>query len=186
MVELAGEAVLSRKKPVSRRKKRTREHVIADLSANHVERHALLCGYSVERRVHDYGIDLSILTYDEEGNVENGQILVQLKATDHLKLVARGQMVACRIERADLAAWLHEPMPVILVVYDAVADGAFWVYVQEHLHQQPRFNPNRGSADVTIRLPRTNVVNATAIRHFATCRDRLLAQMKELRHSHEE
>jgi hypothetical protein len=99
--------------------------VIADLSANHVERHALLAGYSVERRVHDYGIDLTILTYDRHGNVENGQIHVQLKATDRLKLAARGQLVACRVERTDLEAWLHEPMPVVLVVYDAAADVAF-------------------------------------------------------------
>ena len=63
----------------------------------------------------DYGIDLTI-DYDQDGNVENGQVLVQLKATDHLKLVAGGELVACRIERVDLRAWLHEPMPVILVV----------------------------------------------------------------------
>src|SRR5271156_5006203 len=93
-------------------KHRTRQHVIADLSVNHVERHALLCGYSVERRVHDYGIDLTIVTYDQDGNVENGRVLVQLKATDHLKLVADGELVACRIERVDLRVWLHEPRPV--------------------------------------------------------------------------
>jgi hypothetical protein len=40
------------------RKRRTREHVIADLSVNHVERQALLCGFSVERIRVDYGIDL--------------------------------------------------------------------------------------------------------------------------------
>ncbi len=48
---------LSRKEPAPRTKRRTREHVIADLSTNHVERHALLCGLSVERRVHDCGAD---------------------------------------------------------------------------------------------------------------------------------
>jgi hypothetical protein len=138
-----------------------------------VERHALLCGYSVERRVHDYGIDLTIATYDGQGKVEPGAVLAQLKATDHLKRVAGGQMVACRIERADLRAWLREPWPVILVVYDAVTDMAFWLYVQEHFQQKPRFNPDRGSASVTIRIPRANVVNATAMRHFARCRDRL-------------
>jgi len=40
-----------------RRKRRTREHVIADLSANHVERHVLRSGHTVERLVHDYGIE---------------------------------------------------------------------------------------------------------------------------------
>src|SRR5262249_34564309 len=58
-------------KPSSRvsRKRRTREHVIADLSANHVERHALLCGFSVERIRLDYGIDLIIHTYNRSGEI---------------------------------------------------------------------------------------------------------------------
>jgi hypothetical protein len=46
------------------KKKRPRQHIIADLSINHVERYVLLCGYSVERVEHDYGIDLVIFTYD--------------------------------------------------------------------------------------------------------------------------
>src|SRR5436309_2496106 len=45
------------------RKRRTREHIIADLSVNHVERQALLCGHVVERRVFDYGIDLEMFTF---------------------------------------------------------------------------------------------------------------------------
>ena len=49
------------------RKRRTREHIIADLSANHVERHALLCGYSVERVIHDYGIDLVTVHFRKSG-----------------------------------------------------------------------------------------------------------------------
>ena len=32
-----------------RKKKRTRGHMIADLSVNHVEKHALLCGFAVQR-----------------------------------------------------------------------------------------------------------------------------------------
>jgi hypothetical protein len=92
--------------------------------------------------------------------------------------------VACRVERADLRAWLHEPMPVILVVYDAAADVAFWLYVQEYL-QPHRFSPGRGPAELTLRIPRTNVVDAAALRHLAHCRDRLLAQMKGLQHSDE-
>jgi hypothetical protein len=95
-------------------------------------------------------------------------------------------MIACRVERADLRAWLAEPWPVILIAYDAAVDTAFWLYVQEHFQQRPRFNPNRGSAEVTIRIPRTNVVNTAALQHFADCRNYLLAQMKGLRHSHEQ
>ncbi len=35
------------------KKKRPREHIIADLSVNHVERWVFLCGYSVERIEHE-------------------------------------------------------------------------------------------------------------------------------------
>lgn len=42
------------------RTRRTREHIIADLSMNHVERLIFRCGYSAERIEHDYGTDLVI------------------------------------------------------------------------------------------------------------------------------
>ena len=34
-----------------RRKRRTREHIITDLSVHHVEGHVLRCGWVVERRL---------------------------------------------------------------------------------------------------------------------------------------
>src|SRR5439155_4082722 len=104
------------------RKRRTREHVIADLSANYVEKQALLCGFSVERVRHDYGLDLILFTYDPQGEVESGEIFLQLKATDRVQLVAKGKFIAYRLERTDLHSWLSQFLPVILVVYDASAD----------------------------------------------------------------
>jgi hypothetical protein len=72
----------------TRRNRRTRGHIIADLSANFVERSALLAGYSVERIQHDYGIDLLLFTYNEAGEIENASISLQLKATDTLPVLA--------------------------------------------------------------------------------------------------
>jgi hypothetical protein len=156
--------------------------VIADLSVNHVERQALLCGHSVERVLRDYGIDLRVYTFDSNGEVENGYLQFQLKATDHPKVVSRGQAVTVRVERADLRAWLHEPMPVVLVLYDASADRAYWLYVQEYF-EQARSGSARRSTEVTIRIRRNNVLNPDAIQHLARCRDRIMAQTKgRLRH----
>jgi hypothetical protein len=45
---------LNAETPNVRGKTRTREHVLADLSINHVERQVLLCGFSVDRVQHDY------------------------------------------------------------------------------------------------------------------------------------
>jgi hypothetical protein len=65
-------------------KRRTREHVIADLAVNHVERQALLCGHTVERVRSDYGVDLLLFTFDASGEMEDGYIPIQVKATEGL------------------------------------------------------------------------------------------------------
>ena len=167
------------------RKRRTREHVIADLSVNHVERHALLCGYTGERKRHDYGIDLEIETYNAHGEVDNGFISVQLKATERLTVRSAAMSFSFRVERADLRRWLDEPMPVLLVVYDYAADAAYWIYVQSYFEQQAGFDPSRGPATVTIRVPVSQCVDAASMREFARFRDRILAQVKGWVQHHE-
>src|SRR2546423_3625650 len=98
---------MSHKQP-QRKKRRTREHVIADLSVNHVERQALLAGFAVQRIVRDYGIDLFIATYDPAGDVENGEIRIQLKATDNPRWVQGRQYLAVRVRQGDFRHWLME------------------------------------------------------------------------------
>jgi hypothetical protein len=173
---------LPKERPRSRRKRRTREHVIADLSANHVERCVLLCGHTTERTVHDYGVDLYMATYDDNGEAENGLVLFQLKATDRLKVARDGQAVVFRVERADLDWWLDEKMPVILVVYDAPADIAYWLYVQAHFaRRRLRQRAKRGST-VTVHVPRANVLDVVAVRCIAGYKAAVLAQMKGITH----
>ncbi|HYT92575.1 MAG TPA: DUF4365 domain-containing protein [Gemmataceae bacterium] len=176
---------MARKQVPPRKKRRTREHVIADLSANHVERHALLCGFSVERIVHDYGVDLILFTYNKHGETQPGSVFLQLKATERLKILAGGDVIAFRIDRADLLAWLEEMVPVILVVYDARTEVAYWLYVQAYFERQPGFDPTRGGAQVTVHVPKTNIVDSAAVRRFATFRDRVHGQAKQAVH-HEE
>ena len=101
--------------------------MIADLSVNHVERHALLCGFVVERQVHDYGIDLQLRTFTKTGELETGTIQLQLKATDHLRIRPQQSTFAFRIDRSDLVSWLAEVLPVMLIVYDARKEKAYWL-----------------------------------------------------------
>ena len=54
---------MARQRLPAERKIRTREHVIADLAVNAVERQVLLRGYTMERVAHDYGYDASVLVY---------------------------------------------------------------------------------------------------------------------------
>jgi len=84
------------------RKRRTREHIIADLSVHHVEGFVLRCGWTVERTRHDYGIDLIMRTYRARGEVQNGEVFFQLKATDSLSWSADKLAILVRLEWRDL------------------------------------------------------------------------------------
>jgi hypothetical protein len=158
------------------RKRRTREHVIADLSVNHVEWLVLRCGWTAERKRHDYGIDLNIDTYNAAGEVENGRISVQLKATDALKRSADGTVIPVRLEWRDLLFWLNEMMPVILVLYDAQEDNAYWLYLQEYFRQQQWTRRAGASTTVTVYVPMDNVLDDSALRRLGQFRDECLAR----------
>jgi hypothetical protein len=153
------------------RKRRTREHVIADLSVNHVERLVLRCGWTVERSRHDYGIDLYMHTYDANGEVENGWIRFQLKATDSPRWSADGTVVSLRLEWRDLLFWVNELQPVILILYDAQEDRAYWLYIQEYFRQKRWAERAGTSSTVTVHIPTDNVVDEVVIRLFARFRD---------------
>lgn len=153
------------------RKRRTREHVIADLSINHIEARVLRCGYSVERIEHDYGTDLAIFTYDARGENESGHILTQVKATDSLRVLADGRTNSLPVSRADLAHWLSEPMPYMLIVHDAPADVACWLYIQEAFERRPGFSLEHAPATITVHIPLANILTEDAVRGFAPFRD---------------
>jgi hypothetical protein len=166
---------MARRRGATERQRRTREHVLADLSANFVEKQALLCHFAADRVRSDYGIDLLVQTFNRRGEVENCWIPFQLKGTDRIKLVDGGRAVACRVERADLRHWLKETLPVILAVYDARADRAYWLFVREYFAALPRFDINRASRRVTVSIPRKNVLDHSAMRHLARQKNALLA-----------
>lgn len=154
-----------------RRKRRTREHVIADLSVNHVERHILRCGWVPRRMNPDYGIDLFLETYSPQGDLENGGVWLQLKATDRLRVLPAKQAIPVRLEWRDVLFWLNERMPGILVIYDAPRDRAWWLHLQAALANvtAKRRVPKR--ATLTLHVPTRNRLDAEAIRRFARMRD---------------
>ncbi|MBP0019891.1 MAG: DUF4365 domain-containing protein [Cyanobacteria bacterium SBLK] len=160
------------------RKQRPREHIIADLSINHVERYAFLCGYSVERVTQDYGYDLIIFTYNAYGEIENGHIYVQLKATDNLKVLSDGQTITFVVKRADLELWLDELMPCILIIYDAREECAYWLYLQAYFENLSDFDLAKIGETFTLRIPKTNIVNQKSMREFAKYRTNLLNQVQ--------
>ncbi len=106
-------------------KVRTREHILEDYSAVHFERNVLDCGYSVERTRHDYGIAMTLYTYDAGGGLENDAILIQSKATDSLRILSGGNKIALSVGWADLEKWQNASLLVILILYDAQKHTAY-------------------------------------------------------------
>ncbi len=149
--------------------RRTRAHRIADLSRHHFEGFALRRGHTVAIAGQDYGYDLWLSTYDYSGGgdglFENELIYIQLKATDRPTLLADGETVALRVRREHLNLWRRAFLPVILVVYDASNDRAYWLHVQPYLRSSGSgLMGDQGS--VTAHIPRTNVLNEDAIEEF--------------------
>lgn len=174
---------MARRRGPTERKLRTREHVLADLSANYVEKQALLCGFTTRREQQDYGIDLVVQTFNKRGEVESSRIHFQLKATDRLTLRADGHSITLRIERADLAHWLAEPIPVVLVVYQAKTDVAYWLYVQHHFQSLADFDLARCGARISVSIPLANVLNRKAMLALARAKNAIAMKFRGvLRH----
>lgn len=159
------------------RKRRTREHVIADLSVNHVERQALLCGYTVERVRADYGYDLLLTTFDAHGEVETGEVRFQVKATDTLPNLKDGMTIPWKISRSDLARWLNDSTPVILIVYDAQSEIGYWFYVQRYFENIVGFNLFAAPNTVSVHIPKGNVLDPAAIALFSQYRDTVFGRL---------
>jgi hypothetical protein len=158
-------------------KTRTRAHVIAELSANHVERFVLNRSHTAERITKDYGYDLVMFTYDANGRAENGYIQIQLKATDRLTVLTDGVTVGFDIERADYNLWIDEPLPVILVVYDARNNVAYWVHVQPVL---AALSLKTGQKSIRVHLPMCNVVDEAAIDVWCSLKSNFLARLRQV------
>ena len=78
------------------------------------------------------------------------------------------------IERLDY--WLGEMMPVILILYDAQAEVAYWLYVQAYLQQQPDFSLTLLGETVTLYFDRSRTVQQDTIRQFAQFKAEVIRQ----------
>jgi hypothetical protein len=154
-------------RPDSATPRRTRGHVIADLSVNFVERYILEAAH-VPHGIHrDYGYDLTVVTHSASGFAEAGHFFIQVKAAETLS-VARGRPAfRFPIARRHLNLWRHEPMPVFLIGYAADVRRAFWMYVQPYLAGRPElFRTGRGSA--TILIPAAQRFGPAAVEYMAS------------------
>lgn len=143
------------------RKQRTRQHLIADQSVNHVERFIIDEGHTAQRMDKDYGYDLLLFTYDEQGYVEPDFVAIQLKATESVQIVGSDRVFDVDIR--DYNLWIMEEMPVILILFDASRRRAYWLHVQGYFREEATHQPKRGAKTVRVRIPKRQVVSRRAI-----------------------
>ncbi|MGH7173383.1 MAG: DUF4365 domain-containing protein [Gemmataceae bacterium] len=143
------------------RKQRTRQHIIADLSVHYVEGFILAEGHTAQRMERDYGYDLLFFTFDEQGYVEPGVLLLQLKAAETLQAVDSDYVFDLDIR--DYNLWMREEAPVILILFDATRRRASWLHVQRYFHEEDARQPKKGAKTVRVRVPMRQAVNRRAI-----------------------
>ena len=143
------------------RKRRTRKHVIADLSVPHVEGFILAEGQTAQVVARDYGYDLILFTFDEEGYAEPGFLFVQLKAAETLTEV--GSEYVFDLDVRDYHLWMLEESPVILVLYDASRRRAYWLHAQRYFQDDTARRPKKGAKTVRVRVPKRQAVTRKAI-----------------------
>jgi hypothetical protein len=143
------------------RKRRTRQHVIADQSVNHVERFIIDEGHTAQRLEKDYGYDLLLFTYDERGYAEPGLVCLQLKAAETLPAV--GAEFVFDLDIRDYNLWMAEKFPVILILFDASRRRAYWLDVQRYFHGEAAHRPKGGAKSIRVRVPARQTVTRRAV-----------------------
>ncbi len=157
--------------------RRTREHIIASQSHNYIEKFFIDKGHTLDRPGEDYGTDLLVNTFDENGYLENGYVRIQLKATDDPAFAADGSYLSFSVEIKHFHSWTKEPMPVFLIVYDAREAVAYWLYFQEYFNSGKGKRPGKKAKSVTVRIPAKNKFTAETVDYM---RDRKTAILRRL------
>ena len=158
------------------KKKRTRQHIIEDLSRNYFERLVLLNRGTIETISHDYGYDLNMYSYTINGEIENGYASIQLKATDNIKTLKGGLKIPFQVDMRDLELWLDELYPVFLILYDAKNNCGYWIYIQAYF----RNVDSEGFAlkkelhrSYTVHFNVNNALNSNAINKMIEYKNRI-------------
>jgi hypothetical protein len=159
-------------------KQRTREHMIAALSVNHVERLVLKCGWVVQRSNPDYGYDLRLETFDEKGYLEAEHVPLQLKATDKIAEfeLAKEEVFSFPLSLKDYRLWREEVMPVFLVLYDSLLEEAYWLHIQDYAQTQ---KPKAEGDTIRVHVPRKQILGVQTIRMMRERKQAILRTIKQ-------
>lgn len=171
------------RKPTSARKRRTREHVIADLSLHYLAYRVVGCGFTIEIVRSDYGYDVSIFTFDKNGEIENLNMYVQLKATDKIKLSEDKKHLLFRLSKKDIDYWEDEPVPVYLVVFDAKRKRAYWLYLQRYLASKNMRTDQIAGQSITVEINTKRILRKKTIKAWRRDKAMVLKQIGAVDHA---
>jgi hypothetical protein len=169
--------------PGGKRKKRIRKHIIADLSFHHVAYQVVKCGFTIEATRSDYGYDGSIFTYNSRGEIENGTIFIQLKATDHIARYKRRTTFSFPLERRDIDLWQDEPFPVYLILFDTASEIAYWLYLQAYLETSGVTADTMFRPSLPVGMNAAQVVDVGSVRAWRRHKAKVLANIGSISHA---
>ena len=144
-------------------KLRTRQQIIEDLAINHIERQILLSGNVLKRKGDiEYNYDGAIVTFDETGQINNLSLMIQLESTDVIQLSPKKAGFSIDLSKRDLERWLNTETPVLLILYDAQQDIAYFTDLQTYFNENRHLLKNVRKF-VKIFLSSKSVFNQSAI-----------------------
>jgi hypothetical protein len=132
--------------------------------------------HTADRESEDYGYDLIAKTFDENGYREDGDIRLQIKATDRLDKMRHKDFISHKIEVNHYNLWIKARMPVFLILYDAQEKKAYWLYVQNYFAEDPLRRPREGVKTVTVRIPAENEFTEATVDYMRARKAAILAQ----------
>lgn len=160
------------------RPRRTHEHVIASQSHNYIEKFFIDKGHTVARPPEDYGTDVMVNTFDQNGYAENGDIRLQLKGRSKFTYSKNGSHIRFQIEAKHYDLWLNEPYPIFLVLYDASKIIAYYLYLQECFTAGFARKPRAKATWMTVRVPVANAFTEQTVDYM---RERKAAVLHQIR-----
>jgi hypothetical protein len=159
------------------RKRRTTEHVIAGMSLHHLAYLVVKAGFTLEATRADYGYDGAIITFDPNGEVENGLVYVQLKATNKIRVHNPSSSVLFRVTKKDLDLWGSEPFPVYLVLFDAQTELAYWLYLQKYLEANRIAVSAMKGKSLEVRIAMSQSLDLAAVGSWRSDKARVLGEI---------
>jgi hypothetical protein len=90
-----------------------------------------------------------------------------VKATNHLPLLADEKTISWTISKRDLKLWLTENYPVILVIYHATGNRAYWLNVQESFTGSASVELFGPALTVNTKVPTNQRISRRTIQQIA-------------------